>query len=443
MARVKRVRIIKKVVDTTGSWKFVSLKRSGNRYVWDSRPGFYFLDWRDGTKRRRELAGATPAEALEAQRRKRNELIGEAVARGKTLPESAARKADLMLIAEAVKVHLEHVKAHSPDKPRTLSRYRKALEHFDRILGSRRYVEVVSRADIDHYKIRRSTELGQQHRRQIAPRTINFEVGVLRTFFYFLINDRGLELENPCARFKPLKDEKTKGRRKPATYTQEETDWLPDACDSFEKVIYAGFLLTGLRDQELCYLTWKDVDLKKLTLRVTSKDGFSPKDYEERIIPLPPDLVSLLKDLPRKSQWVFPNSKGERITHRLRRLKRIAKRAGIQHATLHKFRHTYATRLLEAGADIVTVQYLLGHSDLETTRQYLDPRDELKRKAANLLSLRGNEQDTNQQYDVQRGLHACDNCADRSLADGQGRSSPIRGCLGHYGNGLPKARHEL
>jgi hypothetical protein len=50
------------------------------------------------------------------------------------------------LIAEAVKVHLEHVKAHSPDKPRTLSRYRKALEHFERILGSRRYVEVVSRA---------------------------------------------------------------------------------------------------------------------------------------------------------------------------------------------------------------------------------------------------------------------------------------------------------
>ena len=250
MARVRRVRIVKKVQDPTGRWKFVSLKRSGNRHVWDPRPGSYFLDWRDGTKPRREVAGATPAEALEAQRRKRNELIGEAVARGQTLPESTARKPDLTLIAEAVKVHLEHVKAHSPDKPRTLSRYRKSLEHLERILGSRRYVEGVTRADIDHYKIRRSTELGQQHRRQIAPRTINFEVGVLRTFFYFLINDRGLELENPCARFKPVKDEKTKGRSKPPTYTQEETDRLLDACDSFEKVIYAAFLLTGLRDKE-------------------------------------------------------------------------------------------------------------------------------------------------------------------------------------------------
>jgi hypothetical protein len=53
---VRRVRIIKKVQDTKGSWKFVSLVRTGNRYVWDSRPGFYFLDWRDGKKRLRERA---------------------------------------------------------------------------------------------------------------------------------------------------------------------------------------------------------------------------------------------------------------------------------------------------------------------------------------------------------------------------------------------------
>ena len=49
--------------------------------------------------------------------------------------------------------------------------------------------------------------------------------------------------------------------------------------------------------------------------------------------------------------------------------------------------HTYATRLLESGADIVTVQKLMGHSDIETTRQYLDPDEALKRKAVNRLSL--------------------------------------------------------
>lgn len=75
------------------------------------------------------------------------------------------------------------------------------------------------------------------------------------------------------------------------------------------------------------------------------------------------------------------------MTHLLRRLKEIADAAKIPNATLHKFRHTCATRLLESGCDIVTVQRLMGHSDLDTTRQYLDPDEELKRKAVMRLSL--------------------------------------------------------
>ena len=71
-----------------------------------------------------------------------------------------------------------------------------------------------------------------------------------------------------------------------------------------------------------------------------------------------------------------------------RRLKEIAAATKVANATLHKFRHTYATRLLESGCDIVTVQRLMGHSDLDTTRQYLDPPDEkLKRCAVSKLSM--------------------------------------------------------
>jgi hypothetical protein len=62
-----------------GGWKFISLDRAGSRYVWDSRPGYYFVEWWEGPSRRRERAGDTPSQALEAQRRKRNELFGELV----------------------------------------------------------------------------------------------------------------------------------------------------------------------------------------------------------------------------------------------------------------------------------------------------------------------------------------------------------------------------
>jgi integrase len=131
------------------------------------------------------------------------------------------------------------------------------------------------------------------------------------------------------------------------------------------------------------------VDLKAGTVRVTAKpaEGFSPKDYEERTIPIPPDLLDLLKNAPRTSHILFPTKKGNRMTHLLGRLKEIAEAAKVPHATLHKFRHTYATRLFESGCDIVTVQKLMGHSDIDTTRQYLDPDEALKRQAANRLSL--------------------------------------------------------
>ena len=117
------------------------------------------------------------------------------------------------------------------------------------------------------------------------------------------------------------------------------------------------------------------------------KEGFSPKDYEERVIPISRELAELLGKLPRRSKWVFPTKAGNRQTHLLRRLKVIADDVQVTGATLHKFRHTYATRLLESGCDIVTVQKLMGHSDLDTTRQYLDPDEKLKRSAANKLSL--------------------------------------------------------
>jgi hypothetical protein len=85
VALKKRIRIIKKIRENAGVWNFISLKRIGNRYVWDKRPGYFFIEWWDGKKRKREKAGQTPSEAVEAQRWKQNELIGELLSNGKEL----------------------------------------------------------------------------------------------------------------------------------------------------------------------------------------------------------------------------------------------------------------------------------------------------------------------------------------------------------------------
>jgi integrase len=263
----KQVRIIKNIREASGVWRFISLQRAGSRYVWDDRPGYYFLDWREGQKRKREYAGDTPSEATEAQLRKRNELLGALISNGKTAP--AAKNESLLTIARAKEMFLDHVRAHSPDKPETARRYEQVISHFERILGHKKYVEAIDRSDIDTYKIKRSAEKSLRHDRLITPRTINFEVSTLRTFFYYLENERELNLKNPCAKFKHLKDQKKKAKSKPPVYSQEEIDRIFAQCSSVEKTIFATLLLTGLRKRELYFLTWTDLDLDRSVLRVT------------------------------------------------------------------------------------------------------------------------------------------------------------------------------
>jgi site-specific recombinase XerD len=191
------------------------------------------------------------------------------------------------------------------------------LEHFERHLGKRRFIEAITCSDIDDYKTKRTGEKSRQHDRKMTPRTINFEVSVLRTLLLFL----------------------------------SKRAWHKN-----------GESLHSLQ---------------------TPKGPI--RKSEEKTPDLHPDLNNLLKDLPRRSEWVFACAKGRRQTHLLRGLKAIAQKAGAKDATLHKFRRTHTTRLLESGADIV--QKLLGPSDIDTTRRYLNPDEQLKRDAVNRLTL--------------------------------------------------------
>jgi len=196
-------------------------------------------------------------------------------------------------------------------------------------------------------------------------------------------------------------------------YTDEELKKLFDEMDAEEKIRYKFFLGTACRDKEVTFAAWLDIDFEKKTYHVRGKSdvGFSPKQHEDRIVPMPTNLVDMLSARKKKaphSRWIFVNEEGRTDNHFLRKLKRIAFRAGLncgeclttltkgrydskhkvevscktdpvcEHIYLHRFRKTCATRWHEAGVPIRTIQRWLGHKSLETTQIYLGETDASK-----------------------------------------------------------------
>ena len=157
----------------------------------------------------------------------------------------------------------------------------------------------------------------------------------------------------------------------PEVYSQSELDAFFAACNPFQFAVFKTLLMSGLRKQELENLTLDDVDYDAGTLKVCAKEGFRPKTWEERTVELPSDLLEILKTLPRRNAYVFTTKTGGRYTHAWDDAKTIGKAAGVKDAHPHKFRATYATKLLQSGIDLKTVQKLLGHKNLESTMRYL------------------------------------------------------------------------
>ena len=118
---------------------------------------------------------------------------------------------------------------------------------------------------------------------------------------------------------------KAKGR--PPVYSQDELDRLLEACNAEASAVLTTLLLTGFRKQELCYLTWDDAIWERgsESLVVRRKPGFTPKDYEEREVPIPSELAAMLRAREHNSPWVFPSA---------------------AEATLHKFRHSASSRTM-------------------------------------------------------------------------------------------------
>jgi integrase/recombinase XerD len=334
--------------------------------------GAYYLEWREGSKRVRLSVGKDAADANARRLRKEAEL--NAVNNGVAIVPENGDDGHRSLAA-AIEEFLDETKLTK--KPKTLAAYTTALNYFTESC-SKLYLEDIERRDLLKFCAFLRDEKEQ------APRSVynKFENVMM---FLKAKGIRGLVGNNDWPRYT---------EEEPETYEQEQLDKLFAACDAEEKLWYEFFLMTGMREQEVMYTYWADINFAHATVRVSHKPdrGWTPKAYKEREIPIPAKLVKKLKARKNKADkacnLVFPTAGCRPKLDFLDCLKAIAKRAtlGEDNFWLHKFRATFATRCLWAGVDLRTVQQWLGHSDMESTMRYLKPsRSQMVRQKVNKI----------------------------------------------------------
>jgi integrase len=127
-----------------------------------------------------------------------------------------------------------------------------------------------------------------------------------------------------------------------------------------------------MRKGELQNLIWDNVDFVGRVIHIRPVDKWIPKTWEMSAVPMHPVVYETLKELPRRSEWVFTSKRGRPLSHPRAVFVRICSKLGIRSVTFHTLRHTFASHLLtRKGVDIETVSKLLGHSSIETTMIYL------------------------------------------------------------------------
>lgn len=140
--------------------------------------------------------------------------------------------------------------------------------------------------------------------------------------------------------------------------TEQEAERLVECCAEHLRPIVVTALNTGLRLEEILKLKWEEVDFKNQIVYVTNS-----KNGEQRQVPMNNTLTEALQGvkLGKPSPWVFCNDNGQPYTRITRSLERAKRKAGIEDFHFHDLRHTFASRLVMRGVDLVTVKELLGY----------------------------------------------------------------------------------
>ncbi|MBF0504572.1 MAG: tyrosine recombinase XerC [Candidatus Omnitrophica bacterium] len=232
------------------------------------------------------------------------------------------------------------------------------------------FLEKTSFEDVRYSDLRRF--LAQLKGRNLKPRTLARKLSSLRSFFKFLQREKIIQA-NPAKLLVTPKLDKPL----PHFMSEEEAVIIIEAPNNKksaslrDRAILETLYSTGIRVSELVGLNVEDVDFISNIIKVMGKGK------KERMVPIGDKALNALKEYldqcQRDNKFVFVNKNGTRLTDRsVRNIinKYILQQAVSQHVSPHMFRHSFATHLLNHGADLRSVQELLGHVNLSTTQIY-------------------------------------------------------------------------
>ena len=242
----------------------------------------------------------------------------------------------------------------------TIEAYLHGVEDFARHFG--KSPELLNQEHIRQYQLYLANE------RKLALNTIIARIAALRFFFVKTLR-RPYQREDLPAPKRP--------KRLPTVLSQEEVARLiASAANLFHYTVLMTLYATGLRRAELCRLRVGDIDSQRMVIHVRKGKGNRDRD-----LPLTPKLLETLRAYWRwrkPKDYLFPNRSRSNDGRPMSTkavyfiVRQAAKRAGLQkRVSPHTLRHSWATHLLENGADLRTIQLLLGHADLEHTTVYL------------------------------------------------------------------------
>lgn len=264
----------------------------------------------------------------------------------------------------------------------TVLAYRKDLDQFSLFLTDEYGVDDLSRADADmiRFWLLRLMEEG------LSARSVNRKLSSLKSFWRYLLA-KGLAKENPCRKLLSPKVHKSL----PSFLKKEEMEsLLDDACENEDisefvakrnRLMIEMLLQTGMRRSELMGLALSDVDMSSCLLRVKGKRD------KQRLIPFGPMLQSMIQDyLDSRAQWqsqcedlydfsdcLFVRENGKplypQLVYRLVHDK-LSQCSSLAKKSPHVLRHSFATTLLNNGAQLNAVKELLGHANLSATEVY-------------------------------------------------------------------------